>query len=175
MLWIICLETHFRPKFLVFGSQAERSKTFQHQVLSLLAFDFSSQNGAVSTTLWSSPAIKNRSLPEPRSKMALPLPISSHSLWNSFKMAGSEKTAYASQPRTATASSSGFGTHTSGLDSVRAPGRGRAPCCNAPGRPPPTSSSSNKSKHVGSTCALVVFSPRGAWCVPGHPLLGALW
>ena len=57
-------------------------------------------------------------------------------------MAGSEKTASSSQPRTATASSSSFGTHRGGLVSVHAPRRGRAPCGasstgGAPGRPPP--------------------------------------
>ena len=66
------------------------------------------------------------------------------------------------------------------LTACAPPGRGRASCGagstgSAPGRPPSTSSSSHKSKHVGSTCALVVVCPRRAWCFPGHPLLGALW
>ena len=41
------------------------------------------QYGEAFTTSWSSPAIRNRSVPEPRSKTALSLPISSHSPGNS--------------------------------------------------------------------------------------------
>ena len=98
---------------------------------------------------------KEPQFPEPRSKCALLLPITSDSPRNSHRLCGCEKTSTAAKPRTFTASSSSFGTHTGGLVSVHTPGRGRADCSSsntgsAPGRSLPTSSSSHKSKHVGT-------------------------
>ena len=49
------METNFKARFLVFGSPSGQSKTFQAPGL---VAGFSSQYGAVSTTSWSSPAMR---------------------------------------------------------------------------------------------------------------------
>ena len=82
------------------------------------------------------------------------------------------------QSTTATLPLFNRGTHNRGADCGRA-ARGSDPCgsdtaASLPGRHPPNSSS-NSVKSSGSSPILVVSSPRGTSCVPGHPLLGELW
>ena len=64
---------------------------------------------------------KEPEFPEPRSKCALLLPITSDSPRNSHMLCGCEKTSTTAKLRTVTASSSSFGTHTGGVVSVHTP------------------------------------------------------